>query len=53
MIVVKTCDGNEHRFREGRKYNFRHFRKFLYIYDWRQETIAVFTLSSVTGWWEE
>lgn len=53
MIVVKTSDCNEHRFGDGRKYNFKHFRKYLYIYDRDQDTIAVFSLSNVIGWWEE
>lgn len=53
MITVKTSDMDTHKFPTGRKFKFKSFRKYLYIYDYYEDNIAVFKLSEVIGWWEE
>jgi len=52
-IVVKTSDGNEKEFIDGRKYKFSFFGGWLYICNWAGTTLAIFKTRGVVGFWEK
>lgn len=52
-IVVKTQDGDTHKFPTARGFKFKTFGKFILFYGFRQNIVAVFKVKDVIGWWEE
>lgn len=52
-IVVKTSEGDTHKFPTARNFKFVKFNKFIKFSDYTESTVAMFKVRDVVGWWEE